>query len=289
MKYNVKQKTIGTKLIDTIISFSSPYSIKDMCCAENYGFFFVVDHQIIHIDKDKNINFKWCGKENGEHYGSLTSSRFLFPSSIHYVPETETLFIIENNGERLRKIELSRNFSVPILDNDSKEKMSNIFSKIKDQDRTGVCYFSDHIYWVSKMTHRCFSDLRENMFFVGNGHAGYSVSCSLSESLLSFPSDICSNKHSIYICDTGNQCVRKITGKKIEYYAGKYNNIVLNNPTVIVADRNDRTVYVKDENEIISVNSFDDHIQAHKMYNGENIVSMDVDDKKLYILEEENG
>ena len=56
-----------------------------------------------------------------------------------------------------------------------------------------------------------------------------------------------------------------------------------------MADRNDRTIYIKDENEIISINDFDDHIQAHKMYNSENIVSMDIDDKMIYILEEENG
>lgn len=89
------------------------------------------------------------------------------------------------------------------------------------------------------------------------------------------------NNNCVFICDNGNNCIRKVNNGKVSFVIGKENGFNFKNPTV--TKYINTTIFVLDDGKIIA-NNYNDQKQSYILYN-KNAVAFDINGNDIYILE----
>ena len=291
MKYSIIQKKLGVASTDLLLDIETDLEISDFCHIPSFGYLllFASHHCIGYVDYEGKYKIPWMGKigigesRDGNRGIALLNS----PSSICYFGTTNNCYVVEAGGQVVRRLELDSGYITSFLGRVALQRLSKYFikssvdlSKIKtaiDINNKG------ELYWVSHIVNRCFKFSSSNLIdFVGNGHCGYSVSSKITSCLLNAPSGLCCNKSDIFISDTGNHCLRKITNGILLIVRGDPNNTnVFSSPTKVKIKGNH--CYVMDGNVVKHVSLSDNSIS--NAYEGDNLLSFDVDKKgNLFIL-----
>ncbi|GAG80470.1 unnamed protein product, partial [marine sediment metagenome] len=140
---------------------------------------------------------------------------------------------------------------------------------------------------VNNKINRCLKvDGSKVNVFVGNGSSGFSIATKLPQCQLNSPTGVCCYKDDVFISDTKNNCIRKVSKD------GKIKTIIgcpetdgdISSPSKMIIRKN--MIYFIDDNNIkyASIGGKD----IGSIYKSEDkIVSLDIgDDRYLYVLSE---
>jgi len=288
MPYRMSKLSFGSSVLDPIFDINTDLEITGLCHVDKFGFLFLFrDHHCMgYSDYKGKITLPWMGviDQKGDKEG--TCPLFDHPSSICYWPHLKTCYLLEAGGSKLKSIEMGSKYCGKINLQDSYKRY---FSKIDNvelmETACDVNAYGD-LYWVVKNLHRCFKKKMENNMvenYIGNGHAGFSISNNLSVCLLSSPSGIKCLNNMIYISDSGNRCIREVNGGIIRLVMGNpLNEKILSFPSKIVI--NNSIIYVLDKYDIkyLSLNDKNNGL----ILSFQNIVAIESGARKdIYVLE----
>lgn len=280
MKYILLQKRLSVNKIEKFCTLKLESPIKDICMCKNTGVLFLTNYSIGLINLEGDVFYPWVTGFN-----QLSSACFDGKNSC---------YLVELNGSEIKKLQLSTRETQSILDGVANcKKIKLYFSKVNcDEDNDTAITYAQHktLYWVSSLINRCFKIKDISLeHLVGNGKEGYSLSNDPKSCMLNKPSGIASNNGDVYISDA-NSCIRIVNKDGISLVAGRPGikghedgkESLLTHPTKIKTTK--RTVYFIDDNKIKSLSYSDNTVTT--IANFERVVSIDVDDQNLYIMQE---
>ena len=281
MKTKIVIKKNAVKSVVEVATIETDFPIVDFTIVDDEKIYFIHGNNIGEISNRK-INLFWSGQygevENKIKFGSVGSSVYSSPSSIVYFNPHKSLYVVENCGRIIRKIELQSSYSYSIIDGLCKMTLDKVFSKSPDFCKTSIDIGSSgNVYWTSEIVHRYFKFHDSEVSVFGNGRSGYSVCSKIEDSHFSFPNGICNYNNSFFITDTGNGCIRKVDSKTMSYVCGN-----LKNPRYI--KKNSKNFFFIDDNGLRSI-SFDGKLHPFELYKSEKIINICPYNSDVYILE----
>lgn len=227
MSYRIVKNLFGTSKKDTVCEIDIPYKIHDMCFIPKFGFLLALrnNHCISHVDLKGNLTTAWLGDIDKEGYKNCTGSyaRLSYPSSICYSSKNNQCFVIERRGASVRVIDLNPAYIATLL---GKSDIGRIEKKVSSHSALEVntCCSSGaymELYWSISKLNMCYRYCKGKVdVFVGSGKPGYSVCSKIGSSMINNPHGIvCINKD-LYISDTDNHCIRKVSKDGISLFEG---------------------------------------------------------------------
>jgi len=159
MNYKLFRLYLGTGKLETILEFSSLFKIINFCYVDRFGFIllFKNQHCLGLINKESKYIFPWVGQPDKKGHYNSTSPFFEFPSSVCYCMATHNVYVVENGGSRIRKLELNPFYASSVFGNAVEKKMLNYFSNFSDKKDivTSCCVGGlGDIYWSVIELHR---------------------------------------------------------------------------------------------------------------------------------------
>lgn len=214
--YRIIQKKFGDRDVDLIASVNIDADIDDFCFVKDFGFIFISCdcNAVGFVGLDGEVDFPWIDDlEN--------------PVSICYSEKTKRGYLIEDYGRIFQEVDIMSFSLIPCLGKISQDKANFFFNKIDRfiQDGRGVVA-SDiddmgNMYEANGILNRCFKVNGDSVeAWMGNGRAGYSASNKLNSCYLRKPSGIACCSSDVYVCDSGNHCIRKSSGDSVFLVAG---------------------------------------------------------------------
>lgn len=299
MNYKLFKLQLGTSRLVSIMEFQSPFEITEFCYIEGYGFIllFKSHHCLGHIDKSNKLVFPLAGEPGVAGHRDSTNPLFEFPSSVCYSDFLKKVFIIEKGGARIREIEVDPFYGSSVFGRAVEKKMEVYFANLGNI--SGITTFcciddGDNIYWSVRELNRCFKynfALSDFEPYVGNGRYGFSISSDFHSSIISSPSGMLYGDGHVFIADSGNHCLRDANNNKFNVVAGYPcragyrddlgTHALLDNPTKMVILKN--LICFMDINRV-RYYTLSDH-SVGTLYNSPHLVSIESDEKDLWILE----
>jgi len=212
MKYGLFKKAFGISVIEKVLEFETKCSIRDFQYCDEFNFFFLSEEGMGQINLKGNIRSPWF-------------SGFNNASSFLYLPNTKNCLVVEDEGKMISAINLEDHNCAPVLDGKIiKKKIALYFSKAipdKESSTAIVIRKKGAVCWLASSINRCFEYKSEVIkIAAGDGNAGYSLASDPAFCHLNNPQGMTVSNGSLYICDTGNGCIRKIKDEHIELIAG---------------------------------------------------------------------
>ena len=288
MIYSLNKKYFGTSNTEKISEVDASSDIIDLCYVKDFGFFFLIknDYSLHYVDLSGGVHYSHIGasQKNVSRDGSKEYALFNAPSSMMYSERLNVLFVIEDGGKQIRKVEIPSFYVSSLLNGESKKSVDHYYSKINTRlsETNGAINANGVVYWVNNILNRCLMfDLFSVSNMIGIGHAGYSVCSDIKRSLLNSPCGISFFNGAIYIADTGNHCIRKIENNKIFLVAGSPTKNDLTRPRKVRIKNN--IGYFIDENLVkyLSMPGY----QVGTAYESKNIAAIEIINKDLFVVE----
>ena len=213
MKYSLSKKSTGKSGIKDVFEFETPAPIKDFQYCGKFNFVFLSENSLGQITLEGMVFYPWF-------------EGFVEPSSICYHPQEQNCLVVEDGGRTISTINLDVLVSVEILKGVSvKKNLLHYFRNVprdKDTKTSVVLAGNGTICWTTNCISRCFSYRQEMLeVLVGDGRAGYSLATNAAYCHLNQPEGLAVYNGALYICDTGNSCIRRIKDGSISLVAGK--------------------------------------------------------------------
>ena len=215
-------------------------------------------------------------------------------SSLCFNRSQNVCYVIEDSGKKFKRMDVTTGNITDIMTSQNIRSATKYFSKIKTN---GIITASkgkhEEFYYCSNIINRCF--LFENWEvknIIGSGVPGYSVSNNIQFCMLNDPQGIAYWDDSVFICDTGNSCIRKVSKNAVRIIAGKPNTpgdvdggssiSLLKNPTRIKIENG--LGYFLDNKKVkyLNVNSGD----VGMVLNSSSVTAIATDERKnIYTVE----
>lgn len=213
MRYLLSKKVIGASLIEEVFEFSTPALIRDFLFCEEFGYIYLSEDSMGQIDLEGNVIFPWF-------------TGFTNPSSMCYLPDDKNCLVVENEGKMVSAISLESHSHAEVLGGKAIQKDLNRYfiNSIPDQEsKTAIAVTeSNYLYWLAASISRCFGHVASSLKVIaGDGRAGYSLTTAAALCHLNAPEGMVAYKDALYICDTGNSCLRCLKDGAISLIAGK--------------------------------------------------------------------
>lgn len=289
MLYKFSSKQIGIKNIKEIAQVELEHPIIDFCVKDLNNIFFVWDKYIGHISNKKVDIFFTGYRKEYENYEDIPEINFgyfdyeiyLKPSSCYYLDLNDSIYLVENNGKILRRIDLKNKYSENIFNKNNivNTFLNNLHKKIINIESITSIYVSDGIiYWCSNILNRVLKYNNGNIENIcGNGRAGFSIFNNPNDCGLCFPIGLNSLNNNLYITDTGNNCIRYICNNFLRTINKK-----VEKPKFL---RNiDKKLSFLENNKIKVINQ-DNILSDIPIYENENIINFNGFGKDIIILE----
>lgn len=299
MIYSLLQKE-HNKSVSAISSFELNCDIDDLCCVDKFGFLFssTSSHCVGLVTNEGELTYPWLGKLNqsGMKNGNKEVSLMESPSSVCYDKESEICYVVEHQGRVFRRIDIQSPYIAAIIGGSDQKKIDQHY---RGSFKTGAVIASDingsgFVYMANSVMNRIFwfRPSKVNLF-AGSGKRGYCTSNNFKACMFNAPEGIACNGKDIIVSDTGNSCIRLIQSDGVKVVAGfpmrpgdkdgKGSDSLLTSPKKIRAKKG--FAYFIDGNKIkhLTLSSY----QVETIYESEKVVSIDLLDKKLFILERE--
>jgi len=226
MIYKLLKKSLGIARIDSIFEVNLDFSILDTCYVPNFGFFFLTKntHCLGLVSLSGKLEFPWVGQINEKGDKNGITGLFDSPSSLCYSLSGNKIIIIDSYGKRIRSVELESRYINTSIQGVEVAKINRYFSKINTTESSCSIDSKNNIYWTARDVNRVFKFNTINGDIdvcMGSGKSGFSVGSNLKQCLLSKPNGIRCSNNTIFVCDSGNYCIRAITGESSYILAGK--------------------------------------------------------------------
>ena len=214
--YRIIKKSFGTRSVKSIAEVDVDTKIDDFCFIADFGFVFIsCDYNAAgFVGLDGEVDFPWIeGLDN--------------PVSFCYSEKNKSGFLIEDFGRTFQQMDVISSSLTPCLGSVSQGRANSFFKRIDKIVENGIGSVSSAIddngvmYEVNESLNRCFK-IKGDSFedWMGNGIPGYSVSNKLNNCYLRRPSGVACYFSDVYVCDSGNHCIRKSCGDSILLVAG---------------------------------------------------------------------
>jgi hypothetical protein len=263
--YKLIKKTLDINSPDQSFTFTSPYIIKDICGNEDV--FFVAHENGVGRIEGEEVDLEW-------HKTLVNPDPYDNPSSLDI--RKNFLYIVEQGGSQIRRIDISDRSSKLLIQNESFKK--KYFRN--DKSPTKITTYKNDLVWSVTNINRCFA-LRgfSPKALVGNGKSGYSISTP-ANSRVSKPNGISKVGDIIVIADSGNNCIRGVSRGSVMQLVGG-----LNHPRDIVSNHN-RLFFISGQ-KVYTVPTAGKSASVYEIYQSANeVISICTTDKKnIYILE----
>ena len=279
--YRITKQKFGTN--KKTVLFKSNFESKplDFCCAGEYGFVIIFDNLITSVT------------ESGQF--KIISDRYDGLSSVCYNKYTGNIYVSDIYGTNIRRICMGSDIVATYNGKNTSVTMSSLFYRYDGTDtKTDIDISSKGLIYVNSFLNRCLLINTNSVeFLLGNGHSGYSISNKMNECQLRFPCGVAVYDEVIYVCDTGNHCIRTISGDNTIVVAGRpnesgdkdgcFHNSLLDSPSSLSID-NDIGYFI-DVKKVKYLSLIDNSVGS--ISNVDNPISVCIhEDKSLVILEE---
>jgi len=226
----MSKKSFGIAAIKHLYDVSFDFDISNIYLVNGFGFFFLAKnkHCIGLIKDNGEVIFPWVGDIDRSGTQDGIPATFTAPTSLCYSKNQKSLFVIENNGKRIRKVYLENKYVSMALEGKSLQKLNSFFAKLSfntvvdcDIDKL------DNIIWSVKDLNRVFRfchDRHEIEVLIGDGRGDFNIVSKLSDCSIRLPIGVKYADKSVLLCDSGNHCIRKISNNAI--------GVLVGNPTV---------------------------------------------------------
>lgn len=282
MLYKIYNLLLGNNTLKKLFEINIQFNISQICHIDKFGFILLFkDHHFLgYVNYNGKLTIPWSGEINepGDDHGSLP--KFNYPSSICYCKGSDSCYIIDDGGIKIKSIEINSKYCNRIEIHGIDKLFSKINSK-KDIITSCDINSSGDIYWVADRVNRCFKKGRNDnlaISYIGNGKSGFSVSNNFNHCSLSKPCGIRCYNRNIYISDSGNNCIREVK----------------DNISTIISDisspkqiKNIGNIFIFIDDEGLKYFSFNDKNMGI-LYKSKNIISFDLvneSKKEVYLLE----
>jgi len=293
MSYRIVKNLFGTSTREVVSIVDIPYTISDFCFIPEFGYLLALrdNHCIAHVDINGGLTLPWVGAldEPGQEDGSREYARLSYPSSLSYVPKFRKVFVIEGGGAILRAIELDSGYIHNVIGSATINRLKKMTAKLSVADINTACYANNlqEVYWCSDRLNRCFRFRQGDVdCILGNGKQGYSVSSDFRKSTLYYPSGITVVSNAVYVSDKGNHCIRELTTKRLRLFEGTpIEKDIVDAPSKLKTYKG--VFYYVDGD---SIKHFSPNGPSRgSVYEGNGIVSLDMQGNNLLILEKEDA
>lgn len=294
MNYELSRLYFGTNKLESILEFKSEFAITNFCYADQIGYIllFKEEHCLGLIDSKNKFIFPWAGQLGKSGHYDSTAPLFEYPSSACYSSLDKKVYVIENGGSRIRRLELNPFYASSVFGQAVNKKMEEYFPSNLSRGgiKTSCCIDSyGNIYWTVREFNRVFKyqpNLSNFSIYMGDGKYGFSVSSDFVSSKTASPSCVLCSGDSVYIADSDNRCIRE--GKKIiagcANKAGYKDDIgikaLLDYPSKMVLVRNNLIFLDGDRIRYYSIGNKN----VGTLYCISNIISIESDNKNLVVL-----
>jgi len=277
MSFKIIKQKFGTSAKTTIFELETEIKVNDFCFVGERGFVVAMDNGVALLTPQNIFESSWVKNINN-------------PKAITFNKRTKMFYVVERCSV-VKKFNLDSLNVTEVMGRKNKEDFNKYFSKMREEDKENSIVDCSvdrgQVYVVNNNINRCLNiSSSTSKVLVGDGRRGFSIASKLEACRLNKPNGVCCYDGDIYIADTGNSCVRRISKGKIKTVLGQpgKKGELLSEPSKMVIK--DGLLYFIDGNRInySSLNT-DDIGTLYK--SEERIVSLDVDDDKfLYILKE---
>jgi len=277
MNFKIIKQKFGTSVQTTIFETETETEIKvnDFCFVEEKGFIIAMDDGIVLLTPENELIFSWAAHVNN-------------PKAICFKDESKMFYVVDGY-KNIKRFSLYNPYAFEVMGEKNKGIFNKYLSKIKD-DCVVDCSADSagQVYFVNNKLNRCLKvDETDVKNIIGNGRSGFSISTELKQCQINKPTGVCYYEGDIYISDTNNNCIRKITrDNKVQTVLGTPElhgeGDLLNTPSKMVIKKG--LIYFIDDNKIRY--SAIDNLDMGVIYKSKDrIISLDVDDNKfLYVL-----
>jgi hypothetical protein len=296
--YTILCKELFKENITTISDFNIEAEIDDICyLSKDYGIAFSIpNRQCLALLKNKEVIYPWVGILDREIkvFADRRQSLLSYPSSLSCSKDGNVIFVVEKNGLSVAKVETCSRSVFSTMDNLSIGKTNNLFSGNSDNFKSYLDYNEGYVYLSCEKINMSFvipTNASSMKNFVGTGIPRYSVCSNFAQSDLRSPTGISFNGTRVYIADNGNNCIRSVYGDKIELVVGfpgfidskdgQGTSALLKSVSKIRA--RGQNVCFLDDNKIRMFK--ESNRRVYTIYESKNLVTFDLKDDKLYILE----
>jgi len=290
MIYSLIKQKFGTSKLDPVFNIDLNYKIVDLCHVPDLGYIFVCEgvHALGYVDDNGSLVFPWAGniENRGCQEGYKEYARFNMPSSLSYCKELGVCYVIDNNGRGVRSVDV-RDGYVSAISNKNRKKD---FKRILDGAFISTSSTNDtrgKVYWTISDLNKVFSIEDSEVYsLAGSGHSSFSVSNRLDKCSFNKPQGIKYTDGAIYVCDSGNKCIRRIKNGSVKIIAGSPDEkSLLGFPTRLKIKNNIGYLVDKDEIKYFSFGNS----SIGTVYKSKKIIDIEISEKKdLYILEGDN-
>lgn len=285
MIYKLSRKIFGTRSIKALLKIETVDPIEDMCYVDGLGLVFSTDCYLGLISESLDYIFPWKGSEGSEKtYNSNPTFGKL--SNMSYCKLSNSLMVVEDGGEGVRKINIANQYVESLLQGNVSKSVKNL---IKKHDKTNT-YIQlcghNKFYFAVKELSKCFMiDDSKVHNFAGDGKTRFSMGQDLTSTSIGVPSGMCFCNGELFLSDSLNGVVRSIKDGKISLVYGNPTEHLLTEPSKLTVS--EAVIYLLCKNSIMSFIIGKDNPVGHAIYESDTLSNIAADsDKGLYILEE---
>jgi len=279
MSFKIIEQKFGTSVKTIIFELETEIKINDFCFVKDKGFIIATDNGVALLTCDNKFILPWVSRINN-------------PKSIYFQEKNKNVYVVDGY-KSVKRFNLNNPYAFDVTGERGKAFFDHYFSKMKDENCIVDCSAtsSGEVYFTNNKINRCFRiNNAEASVYVGNGRSGFSIATKLDQCQLNSPSGVCCHNGEVYISDTQNKCIRRVSkNKNIKTVIGQpeISESELDAPSKIVIKGS--LIYFIDNNKIkySTIDATDMGILYNPPDSKCNIISLDIgDDKSIYILSE---
>ena len=279
MLYRLLKKPIGISRIDILFDIELQSKPVDFCYIPNLGFIYSTLNHLGLISFKGEVT-EWVGRNDNFNYPSLC-----------YCPKSDKIIAVNCNGKDIKSVNVKNKYIEDVIQGVVISKLNKFFTKINCLS-TSCDVDNFDIYWTARDINRIFkyNPLRGEIDVIGDGKSRFSVSSDLRQCSFKLPNGVKYINDTIYVCDSGNNCIRTISlkNKISSILVGKPmvsgdidgKDSLLSNPSHLKISNN--ILYFVDNQKLKQVSLSDKVVSTIKSFDKNIFIDIS---KDLYILE----
>lgn len=288
MNYQILKKKIGTNSIDKIVNFSLEDPILDILWKDEIGLIYTSGKCLGKLTPNMTEEYPWKGTTEDKPLKNGIYPSFGFLSGLSFNEQETCLFICENGGKNVRRLDLQDEYVYGMLEKESSNKTKMFLKNTPESYPAYVAGLkSGEFYIAYPSIKKCFIFKDSQLQHVaGDGKGRFSNGQDAISTSIGEISDICIHDNSLFLLDSLSGIVKRKQGNKLNMAFGHPLKDILCRPFKMVSKKG--VLYVVDEKGVKSINFKGKNLNNSYMYMSSQIKNIALDNSdNIYILETE--
>lgn len=288
MDYHILRKKIGTNSIEKIVSFSLDHPILDIIWKDEIGLIYTSGRCLGKLTPNMTEEYPWKGKtEEGTLKNGIYPS-FGFLSGLSLNEQETCLFICENGGANVRRLDLQEGYVYGMLEKENSKK-TKIF--LKNTPEVYPAYVAglkgQEFYIAYPSLKKCFIFKDSQLHHIaGDGRCRFSNGQDATSTSIGEISDICMHDGDLFMLDALSGVIKRKHGDNLDMAFGHPLEDILYKPFKMVSNKG--ILYVVDEKGVKAINFQNKRFNNSYLYQSDCIENIALDNSdNIYILERE--